>query len=94
MALSMTPDWSRVFDRFAKCGGHGRRGVGCRALHDWLSDMKLFPVGEFAVSDRYVGYYNRMQRVTPSLIAISNFGGDSRRRAHFYSGRHEFARRD
>ena len=28
-----------------------------RALHDWLSDMKLFPAGEGAVLDRYVGYY-------------------------------------
>jgi multimeric flavodoxin WrbA len=28
-----------------------------RALHDWLSDMKLFPAGEGAVFDRYIGYY-------------------------------------
>jgi multimeric flavodoxin WrbA len=28
-----------------------------RALHDWLCDMKLFPAGEDAVLDRYVGYY-------------------------------------
>jgi multimeric flavodoxin WrbA len=28
-----------------------------RALHDWLSDMKLFPAGEGAVLDRYIGYY-------------------------------------
>ena len=28
-----------------------------RALHDWLSDMKLFPAGEDAVFDRYIGYY-------------------------------------
>jgi multimeric flavodoxin WrbA len=28
-----------------------------RALHDWLCDMKLFPSGEDAVLDRYVGYY-------------------------------------
>ncbi len=28
-----------------------------RALHDWLSDMKLFPAGESAVFDRYIGYY-------------------------------------
>src|SRR5438132_5267906 len=28
-----------------------------RALHDWLSDMKLFPAGEDAVLNRYVGYY-------------------------------------
>ena len=28
-----------------------------RALHDWLCDMKLFPAGEAAVIDRYVGYY-------------------------------------
>src|SRR5438477_4495008 len=28
-----------------------------RALHDWLSDMKLFPAGEGAVFDRCVGYY-------------------------------------
>jgi multimeric flavodoxin WrbA len=27
------------------------------ALHDWLCDMKLFPAGEGAVLDRYVGYY-------------------------------------
>jgi len=28
-----------------------------RALHDWLADMNLFPSGEAAVFDRYVGYY-------------------------------------
>jgi multimeric flavodoxin WrbA len=28
-----------------------------RALHDWLSDMKLIPAGESAVIDRYIGYY-------------------------------------
>ena len=28
-----------------------------RALHDWLCDMKLFPAGEDAVLDRYIGYY-------------------------------------
>jgi multimeric flavodoxin WrbA len=28
-----------------------------RALHDWLADMNLFPAGEAAVFDRYVGYY-------------------------------------
>ncbi|HJT82049.1 MAG TPA: flavodoxin family protein [Chthoniobacterales bacterium] len=28
-----------------------------RALHDWLCDMKLFPAGESAVIDRYIGYY-------------------------------------
>ena len=28
-----------------------------RALHDWFCDMKLFPAGEDAVLDRYVGYY-------------------------------------
>jgi len=28
-----------------------------RALHDWLSDMKLFPAAESAVLDRYIGYY-------------------------------------
>jgi multimeric flavodoxin WrbA len=28
-----------------------------RALHDWLSDMKLIPAGESAVFDRYIGYY-------------------------------------
>jgi len=28
-----------------------------RALHDWLADMNLFPAGEAAVFDRYIGYY-------------------------------------
>src|SRR5436309_10841788 len=28
-----------------------------RALHDWLADMNLFPSGEAAVFDRYIGYY-------------------------------------
>ena len=28
-----------------------------RALHDWLSDMKLIPAGEAAILDRYIGYY-------------------------------------
>jgi len=28
-----------------------------RALHDWLSSLKLFPAGESAVFDRYIGYY-------------------------------------
>jgi multimeric flavodoxin WrbA len=28
-----------------------------RALHDWLADMNLFPSGETAVFDRYIGYY-------------------------------------
>ncbi len=28
-----------------------------RALHDWLSNMKLVPAGESAVFDRYIGYY-------------------------------------
>ena len=42
-----------------------------RALHDWLSDMKLFPAGEGAVLDRYVGYYKRP--VTKSWIASKYF---------------------
>jgi len=28
-----------------------------RALHDWLTDMNLFPAGETAVFDGYIGYY-------------------------------------
>jgi multimeric flavodoxin WrbA len=46
----------RAFSVIVHGDTEGVESVRC-ALRDWLSDMKLFPAGEGAVLDRYVGYY-------------------------------------
>ena len=53
-----------------------------RALHDWLSDMKLFPAGEGAVFDRCVGYYKPYATSHEELDRDAPFFEETRNAAH------------